>query len=638
MIRFGILGPLALTVDGERVELRSRYQRTLLAALLTRTPHPVSVESLCAALWDGEPPANARAALHVHITRLRRALASRYGEGPLRTVPQGYRIEVDPDALDMCRFDTALREALVAREHSDLEREADLLARARAQWRGPALADVPSAYLQRSVVPTLTERWLHVSERFFEVSIIMGRSDRILPELRAATQEHPYREGFWFQWMLALYRCHRQAEALAAFGDVRRLLNDDLGIDPEDRLSRLHRAILNGADPRTTEYGPHRPDRWLVRRQLPPAVNDFVGRTDVLGQLRAALLPAPARPGPPVVVLSGAPGTGKTATAVRVCHEVARHYPDGQWHVPLCADDGTARATTTVLAGLLRDCGAGDARAGAAALRARLRGRRVLLLFDDAHAAEQVMELVPDAPGCAVVVAAKADMPQLSAACGARAFCLDTLRPEESRELLVRALGRRRAEAEPAALEDLCGLCGHLPLALRIAAVRLATHPAWRVADCVHALRRADRLDWLAAGEGRALAVRAAFDLAYRSLPGPAARLFRLLPLAATPDCAAADLPGLTGLRAGDLEPLLEELVARHLLEAPSPRRYRLDDLLRTYAAERLFQEADTTWERPHGGPQQVVQQEPARAGPPVLPQLSGSGFPYGARAMPGVQ
>ena len=243
---FRVLGPVEAVIDGLSVRLTPKC-RCLLAALLVNAGRPVRAERLIGYLWDGDEKPS-RTALHIHVTRLRKAISSRHHPDRLiRTVSDGYLADLPgADALDLNRFDAAVRAAASARRAGDAAVETRLLTEAMSCWRGAALSDVPSPGLHREVVPALTERWLQTADRRCELAVFSGAPQQVLPELRMLVAEHPGRERFRYLLMLALFRNDQRGNALREFRMARQWLNDNLGIDPGRRLARLHNAILTG--------------------------------------------------------------------------------------------------------------------------------------------------------------------------------------------------------------------------------------------------------------------------------------------------------------------------------------------------------------------------------------------------------
>jgi DNA-binding SARP family transcriptional activator len=218
-ITFGILGPLTVTVDGLPVALGAAKTRILLASLLLRRATVIAVDELVDRLWDDEPPAGARNAVHTYVRRLRGAL--RTAGRLIVTEPAGYLIDVPASAIDVNRFREHVARARAAGKAGDTAAEGRELRAGLALWRGAPLADIRSDALHRNEVSRLVEERLHAIERRVELDLAAGRAAELVAELLSLTAEHPLRERLWHQLMLALYRSHRQADALATFRNVR---------------------------------------------------------------------------------------------------------------------------------------------------------------------------------------------------------------------------------------------------------------------------------------------------------------------------------------------------------------------------------------------------------------------------------
>ncbi|MET9825729.1 BTAD domain-containing putative transcriptional regulator, partial [Streptomyces sp. NPDC006349] len=586
-LRFGVLGPVRAWRGEETLATGSPQQRALLAALLLREGRTATAAELIDALWGEEPPSQALAAVRTYASRLRKVL----DPGVLASESGGYAVRgLAEGALDLARAQDLAAEAEKARSSGDLGHARDLLRRALALWDGEVLAGVPGPYAQTQRV-RLGEWRLQLLETRLDMDLEQGCHAESVSELTALTAAHPLRERLRELLMLALYRSGRQAEALAVYADTRRLLADELGVDPRPGLQELQQGILR-ADPHLAEPpAPAADTAPLPVRpaQLPATVPDFTGRASFVRELSGVLSAASggATTGRVMAVsaLAGIGGVGKTTLAVHVAHRARAAFPDGQLYVDLQGAGARPAEPETVLGSFLRALGTADSAVPdsleerAALYRSVLDGRRVLVLLDNARDAAQVRPLLPGTEGCAALVTARVRMVDLA---GAHLVDLDVMSPEEALVLFTRIVGEERVASERKAALDVVGACGFLPLAIRVAASRLAARRTWTVS--VLAAKLADerrRLDELQAGD---LAVEATFELGYGQLEPAQARAFRLLGLADGPDISLAAAAAVLDLPAQDTEDLLESLVDTSLLESAAPGRYRLHDLVRLYA------------------------------------------------------
>ncbi|MEU3659343.1 BTAD domain-containing putative transcriptional regulator [Streptomyces sp. NPDC032940] len=584
-LRFGVLGPVRAWRGDESLATGSPQQRALLAALLLREGRTATAAELIDALWGEEPPSQALAALRTYASRLRKILAP----GVLVSESGGYAVRgLENGALDLSLAQDLAADAEKARAAGDLSGAREVLGRALALWDGEALAAVPGPYAQAQRV-RLEEWRLQLLETRLDLDLEQGCHAEAVSELTALTAAHPLRERLRELLMLALYRSGRQAEALAVYADTRRLLADELGVDPRPGLRELQQRILR-ADPALAEpsapaaesaTAPVRP------AQLPASVPDFTGRSAFVRELSEVLGSASGAEGRVMAVsaLAGIGGVGKTTLAVHVAHRARAAFPDGQLYVDLQGAGARAAEPETVLGSFLRALGTADSaipdslEERAALYRSVLDGRRVLVLLDNARDAAQVRPLLPGTDGCAALVTSRVRMVDLA---GAHLVDLDVMSPDEALALFTRIVGEERVASERKAALDVVGACGFLPLAIRIAASRLAARRTWTVS--VLAAKLADerrRLDELQAGD---LAVKATFELGYGQLEPAQARAFRLLGLADGPDISLAAAAALLDLPAEDTEDLLECLVDTSLVESAAPGRYRFHDLVRLYA------------------------------------------------------
>ena len=606
-VEFGVLGPTRAVVGGRSVVLPAK-QRVLLATLLLQANKTVSADTLIAALWDDKPTAAARNTLHGHIKRLRRMLC---GAGDrIGTSAPGYRITIAPHELDLTRFTTACANARTVTASGDWTAAARALHAALAQWRGEPLADVPLPPSREGDRVWLTESRLQALESRIEADLHLGRHNELIPELRQLVSDEPMRERFTQQLMVALYRCGRQTEALAAFQQARGLLRTEVGIDPGPGMQRLHQQIL-AADP-SLAYGGTVPAETTVPAdagtaatpaQLPPDTPDFSGRDQQITLLQGMLAdpPVSGRPGAvTIAAITGMGGVGKTALAVHAAHRLKDHFADGQLYADL-QGTGDPLRPVDVMAGFLRDLGLPDSAIPASEAdrgsryRTLLANRKILVVLDDARDAAQVRPLLPGSASCGVIVTSRNSLPGLA---GATHLVLDVMSEDEARSLFATIVGGRRVAGEPDATRLVLSYCAGLPLAIRIAASRLVSRPGWGV-DYLRARLASERsrLGELAVGD---LAIRASFAVSYNALPGGdphPARVFRLLGLSGAPTLSLQAVAALAGQPTEQVIAALEILVDAHLLESPAAERYRLHDLLRSYARE-LGESADQPAER----------------------------------------
>ncbi|MEW2104383.1 BTAD domain-containing putative transcriptional regulator [Streptomyces cellulosae] len=600
-LRFGLLGTPVLfggeptpgqsppgraprTRDGTPVvPVTSPKLRTLLTVLLLDAGRVVSVEALKDALWGGAPPVSALPSLHNHVARLRRLLGE---PGRLLTAPTGYVLRVDDGELDVQVFDAHVSAARSARAEGDWERVRRECRAALGLWRGMPLGGPAPEVGGYALVRRLEEARLLLHEWRYDAELALGDESLadLVPELSALAAEHPLREAYHRQLMLALHRTGRQAEALVVHRDLRARLADELGVEPGQPVREAHVEVLRGSGTRDGA------SRWVRPAQLPPAPAHFVGRADVREGVARVLSGTDATG---AVVLSGTAGVGKTALALQVAHNLEERFSGGQLYLNLRATEPGAKPLTTeeALASLLRDLGvcSGDVPehpdAASALLRSLLAPSRTLLVLDDAVSAAQVRPLLPAGPGCGVLVTSRSPLTALD---GAARFPLRPLSDEESAALLRAASGRDGITAR----HPLVALTGRLPLALRVVAARLAARRALTPDALAARLAGADsRLDLLDHDD---LGVRRSLDAAFDALTASehrtdqdAALVLRHIGALDLPSYDAPSLARLTGVDEARAEAALERLAGVALLEETAYGRFEPYDLVRDYARER---------------------------------------------------
>lgn len=583
---FKVLGPWEIGTNRGPVTIPPGQLRTLLASLLMSANQPVSVSTLADQLWPEGQPSRVRGSLYTYVGRLRKLL----GADLIRTSPGSYQLSTLRQQIDLHQFRDLLARS---RETTAVGDELTLLRAALALWRGRPFTDVPSSWLDRDVVPRLTEEWFEATERKIDIELVAGKPGKLIADLWELTDRYPTRESLWVRLISALHVTGRRAEALDAYRRVRTVLRDQLGIDPGEQLTRLQQEILRGGEPARQQ--PPAPQAEPTPRQLPHDIANFAGRYDELATLDALLAQSgSAAPGqaPTIISIDGAPGIGKTALAVHWAHRIAHHYPEVQLYLNLRGyGPGEPVSPDAAVESLLRGLGVdsglipSDVDERSALLRSTLSGRQALIMLDNARDADQVRPLLPGADGL-VIVTSRNQLRGLSIRDGAHRVTLNPLPPPQSIELLAAAIGPERVAGEPEAAATLVELCDYLPLALSIVAERALR--SGLLADVVRALEdEKARLDNLGTGEDDPHTdLRAALSWSYQALSAEAARMFRALGLHPASDIGLDAAAALVNVPPARAKEALDRLVAAHLVEQRRPYRYELHDLIRLYATD----------------------------------------------------
>lgn len=592
-VEFRLLGAVEVWRAGRAVPLGGPRQRAVLAALLLRANESVSVSQLREAVWE-DPPVAAESNVRTYLARLRRELREPGGESRLITRHGGYELVVHPGELDWAAFDELAGRGRRAAEAGDFGAAAGCFDRALRLWRGRPLDGLKPGPGLRAELTRLWERYLTVVEQRARAGIELGEHEVVVGDLRRFVAEHPAREELSSLLMLALYRCGRQAEALDVLAGTRQHLVTEFGVEPGAGLRTMQQRILT-ADPTLDAVGPGPRGPVSAHRQLPMDISDFTGREADLARLRRLVDRAGER-SVVITAVDGMAGVGKTRLAVHAAHQLVRagRFDELQLWADLRGFDpdsppadpaGVLEAFLGLLGVAPRQIPA-ELAARAALYRDRLAGRKALVLLDNAANEAQVQPLLPGSPGCLVLVTSRRTLADLD---GAGRLHLDVPSAEEAAALLGRIAGDRRVAAQPAEARRVADLCGRLPIAITLAAQRLRNRPTWTVKDLAGRLEAAaGRLDEL---HGRNRAVRAAFDLSYRTLPDAWRRVFRLIGLHPGDTFAADSVAALAGTPPRVVEDILESLLDEHLLQEVTPGRYRPHDLLRLYARERALAE-----------------------------------------------
>ena len=544
-MEFLILGPLEVRIEGRAIALGAPRQRLLLAALLLAAPRPLRREQLIDEIWGATPPASARHAVEVYVSRLRGAL----GQAAIVSEPgTSYAAAGEVDAR---RF-----EALASGRPEEAQ-----LAEALALWRGPVLADLAYEGPLRTEVARLQELMLVAREQLADRRLQRGGHVEALADLQELVAGEPLRERARGLLMLALYRAGRQAEALDVYRAGRELLVEELGLEPGAPLRELQAAILRH-DPAISDPAARR------RRTLPAPPTPLIGREREIEEL-AALLGGVAR----LVTLTGPGGTGKTRLALGAAEALLDEFADGAHFVDLSAlrDPATVAPAIAHAAGL-------DAEAE---LVAQLRGRHVLLVLDNFEqlldAAPAVGQLLMGAPEVRVLATSRTRLDIY----GEHEFAVDPLEHDEGVELFcARARARNRRFIPTAAVADVVSRVERLPLAIEL----VASH-----ADEMNAEEMVAGLPILELATGgprdapdRHRALRATVDWSLGLLDEPDRRRFAALGVFAGGLDAAAAVAVLDAAPA-DLDRLAGQSLLRRL-----PERWAMLETLRERALELL--------------------------------------------------
>ncbi|MFC9225668.1 BTAD domain-containing putative transcriptional regulator [Streptomyces hygroscopicus] len=628
---FSLLGPVTVTTGPPaapvELPLGPAKRRSVLAMLLLRPNATVSVEQLISSLWEDEPPAHARTVIQGHVSRLRAALAEGGAEDhgvELTTHSSAYLLRIPEALIDTQRFDQLTAQASPESAPGEAVR---LLNQALGLWRGPALTGTVASPPFAAAAHALEERRLSAVEALARAHEGLGEHEQAVRVLHPAAVANPLREGLIAALMLALYRSGRQSDAIAWFHRTRQLLDDDLGVDPGQRLTAAYQEILRAAP---TADGPqggpesggqpgvqqapstpsHQPSATAsapapVPELLPRPPAGFHGRVAELAELSRLALgtDAPGQGGAAggsggsggypqeggIALLTGPAGVGKTGLAVHWGHAHATAFPDGRLFADLRGfSGGEAAVPAEVLREFLLALGTPaeqiptSPEAASALYRSLTARRRLLVVLDNAGSSAQVRPLLPGGPHCATLVTSRSRLDGLIATDAARPVRLHALGPEDGVGLLGTLLGPARVAEDPEAARELVALCDGLPLALRAASAQLVARPRWRLARLATALRDERRRLALLSAEDTGVA--AALRNSVARLSADDAQLLRALGAGFAREVNTAEAAALSGADPELIQDSLDRLAEMHLLDEEATNRYVMSDLVKLFA------------------------------------------------------
>jgi predicted ATPase/DNA-binding SARP family transcriptional activator len=586
VLEFRVLGPVQAVRNGRELVLGGPRRRAVLALLLVAGGRVVPAEQLAEELWAGSPPPGAAGTLRSHVSRLRGLTGP---DAPLVARGGGYALAAGPDQLDAARFERLTGAGREALEHGEAATAADRFRQALGLWRGRALADVTDVEALARESARLEELRLVALEGRIEADIELGLAAESAGELEGLVAEHPLRERLWRLLVLALYRCGRQADALAAYRRARAVLAEELGIEPGPELRQLERAVLRQEVPAAAPS---------ARHNLPARLTSFVGRERELAAVEG--LVGQAR----LVTLTGAGGAGKTRLAVEFAAAAVDRFGNGVWLAGLAGIADAGLVPSAVMQAL------GVRQSGEAppmeALRWRLRSAELLLVLDNCEhllgaCADLAVALLGSCPGLRVLAVSREPL----GVPGEAVYLVPPLPvPPESSEaralasaaavrlFLARGASARAGAgaAQVAVAARICRELDGLPLAIELAAARASVLSAEEIAAHL-----ADKFRFLAwrrpVADPRHQTLTAAISWSYDLLPADERRAFRGLSVFAGGfGLAAVAIVCCGGDQAAALD-LVDQLASKSLVvaePAAGGTRYRMLETIRQYAAERL--------------------------------------------------
>ena len=581
MLEFRVLGPLQVAKEGRLLPLGGSKQRGLLALLLLDRNRVVPRDRLVDLLWGESPPASAANSIQIYVSKLRRLLGdgATAGAGAIVTERPGYRLRVPPGELDADRFERLIAEGSEALRAGEAERAEKTFADAVALWRGPPFADFTAEPFAQAEIARLEQLRLRALDQRIDAQLLLGHHFEVLADLAMLIDQNPLEERLRAQQMVALYRSGRQADALAAYQDFRRLLGDELGLDPSPDLREIERKVLRhdpalvasaapsqGAEPSPPAPAELPPAASLTQTNLPVPLTPLIGREQELEEagrlLRAHRL----------ITLTGPGGSGKTRLALQLAADALEDFPDGVVWVPLQA----LRDPELVLPTIALALGTAETMTEDSA------DRRLLLVLDNFEqllaSASRLGTLSAQLPHLKLLVTSREPL-HLGAE---YEYPVAPLREREAVALFIeRATATKPDFTDDGAVVEICRRLDCLPLALELAAARI------KALSAAELLKRLDkRLPLLTGGSRdapeRQRTLRATIAWSYELLAPDEQRAFSRLAVFA----GGCTLDAAEEACQADLD-TVAALIDKSLLRREGDRYFMLETI-GEYALERL--------------------------------------------------